>query len=485
VKGWALAETIKPLVVAHGPQAPEVPAQLLDPARLMALAQTGLMDSGPDQALDDLATLAASVTGARRAFITLVDARRSFWKAAVEIPRSSDAEPGGAPDGGQAEPVLRESAATDSPCHLLVGTGRELIVADAARDPRIAHLTAVRELRIGAWAGYPIHSPSGQVLGGLSVVDDLARAWTADQMRGLATLARAVSASIGLHQILDQAQLRISELEISGERSADLARTLQDSLLPPVIGCPPWLDAAAVYLPAAGGGVEVVGDFFDLFRTRDQWWFAVVGDVCGHGLEAAKVTALARYTVRAEATQHASPAKVLTRLNQALVRQQISDRFLTAACIALHPTDQMNGSGAPQVQGLISLGGHPAALLRRADGTVTEIGRHGFALGIVEDIDPATDEFNLGPGDALLLYTDGATEARNPAGDLLTEQGLASLLAATTGPDAEHTLDQLTAALADYTAHPKDGRPPWVEDDTALLLLHVPTYQHQTPGPTP
>jgi hypothetical protein len=83
----------------------------------MALAQTGLMDTGAEQGLDDLAALAASVTGARRAFITLVDARRSFWKAAVEIPLDPDVEAGGEPDGGEAEQVVRETAVTDSPCH--------------------------------------------------------------------------------------------------------------------------------------------------------------------------------------------------------------------------------------------------------------------------------------------------------------------------------------------------------------------------------
>jgi hypothetical protein len=91
----------------------------------MALAQTGLMDTGPEQSLDDLAALAASVTGARRAFITLVDARRSFWKASVEIPPDAEpgAEPGGGPDGGQAEPVLRESWVRDNFEHPLIALG--------------------------------------------------------------------------------------------------------------------------------------------------------------------------------------------------------------------------------------------------------------------------------------------------------------------------------------------------------------------------
>ncbi|WP_315987256.1 GAF domain-containing SpoIIE family protein phosphatase [Actinomadura sp. HBU206391] len=456
---------IRPLVVASGADVPVLPAQVFDPARLTAVAATGLMDTGPVESLDDLAVLAASLTGARRAFITLVDARRSFWVSAVEV---SDRVEGASEP---AEAGAWENPVGDSPCHLLIGTGRELIVEDAAGDPRIAHLAAVRELGIGAWAGYPIHSVSGQVLGGLSVVDDRARPWTAEQTRGLATLARAVSNSIALRQALDQAHLRISELESATEVSAALARTLQDSLLPPVIACPPWLEAAAVYLPAAGD-VKVVGDFFDLFPTRDQWWCAVLGDVCGHGLEAAKVTALARYTVRAEATQHPYPATVLTRLNHALVHQQISDRFLTAVCVAIRPSDNHGTQGA---RGLVSLGGHPPALLRRADGTVTPIGRPGLLLGVFDHVELSTQACDLGPGDALLLYTDGATEARNPAGDMLKEKGLIGLLADTTSLDAQQMLDQLTTTLIDYT----DGR---ADDDMAMLILRIPGHQSARPA---
>jgi serine phosphatase RsbU (regulator of sigma subunit) len=285
-----------------------------------------------------------------------------------------------------------------------------------------------------------------------------------------------VSASIGVNQELDQAQLEITRLEISGERSADLARTLQDSLLPPVLICPPWLDAAAVYLPATHEGAgEVLGDFFDLFHTREQWWCAVVGDVCGHGLEAAKVTALARYTVRAEATQHIFPAKILHRLNQALLRQKISDRFLTAACVAVRPAEPVQGSAVPGAQAMISLGGHPPAMLRRADGTVTMIGRRGVLLGVLEDVEPTTEEFALHPGDLLLLYTDGATEARDPAGALLYEEGLAGLLAGIEATSAEQVLTDLLSALSTYTGAPDDATSIFrTDDDTALLVLRVP-----------
>ena len=113
----------------------------------------------------------------------------------------------------------------------------------------------------------------------------------------------------------------------------------------------PGLEAAASYLPAAGG-TTVVGDFYDLFHARGPWWCTVMGDVCGKGTEAAKVTALARYTLRAEATQHLSPAAVLTRLNRALLDQRAEERFLTA----VYATFRATPGG---IAGRLCTAGHP------------------------------------------------------------------------------------------------------------------------------
>ncbi len=102
-------------------------------------------------------------------------------------------------------------------------------------------------------------------------------------------------------------------------RSA-IAHTLQQSLLPPELPEIPGLETAALYRPA-GEGNEVGGDFYDVFATGEGEWFAVMGDVCGKGAEAASVTALARYTIRAAAMRNRSPAGILRWLNAAMLRQ--------------------------------------------------------------------------------------------------------------------------------------------------------------------
>ncbi|MFD8079022.1 PP2C family protein-serine/threonine phosphatase [Streptomyces sp. NPDC059718] len=209
-----------------------------------------------------------------------------------------------------------------------------------------------------------------------------------------------------------------------------------------------------------------MGDFYDLFHAKGPWWCTVMGDVCGKGTEAAKVTALARYTLRAEATQHMSPAAVLDRLNTALIEQRKGERFLTAVYATFRTT-------AAGVTGRLCTAGHPPALIRRANGRVQEVGRHGSLLGVLTDVTLADTPFRLAPGDTLLLYTDGATEARarrtasSGTQPEYGEHSLVAALAACHELDAQGIVTHIGDLLAEYTGD-------WASDDTALLALRVP-----------
>lgn len=426
-----------------------LPAALSDPARLSAVAATGLMDTGPEEAFDDLASLAARFTGSGRAFVTLVDADRSFWKSCVGVDAVALAD--------------RQRPVRESFCSFLVGLGGEpFVVDDAASDPRTRDHPSLTPMLIGAWAGYPLMSPDGQVLGSFCVIDDSPRTWSSADRTSLATLARSVSAEIHLRQSLAASRK-------AHRVSADLAHALQQGMLPPALRPVAGLDTAASYLPASVGGrsdMEVGGDFYDLFHTRGPSYAAVLGDVCGKGVEAAQVTSMARYTIRADAAAAASPADLLDRLNTAMLAQR-APRFLTA----VYTTFRLTRTG---LAGRISLAGHPPALLRRSDGRVRQLGTPGTFLGMVDTVDLTDVRYRLAPGDLLLLYTDGACEARprpgTPAGrrrPLFGEPELAAALAATHGLDAAVTVKQIGAALAAHHGG-------WASDDTALLALRVP-----------
>jgi sigma-B regulation protein RsbU (phosphoserine phosphatase) len=132
--------------------------------------------------------------------------------------------------------------------------------------------------------------------------------------------------------------------EASDVRSRALARTLQQTLIPPLPPEVPGLDVSAVYRPA-GDGEEVGGDFYDIFQIAADEWVVAIGDVCGKGADAAVVTALVRYTIRAAAVRLSSPAAALAVVNEVMLRHS-TERFCTAAMLRLR-RESSDAGGRP------------------------------------------------------------------------------------------------------------------------------------------
>jgi PAS domain S-box-containing protein len=239
------------------------------------------------------------------------------------------------------------------------------------------------------------------------------------------------------------------------ETRSAIAHTLQSSLLPPVLPELPGMEIAAAYR-AAGEGHEVGGDFYDVFNTAADDWYAVVGDVCGKGAEAAAVTALARYTIRAAAVRLRSPSAILRWLSDAMIRHG-DERFCTIACA------HFDLSRSP-ARVTVACGGHPLPLAIRAGGGAEEVGEPGTLLGLVPHpnlLDRSTD---LGAGDTLVLYTDGLTEARAPA-RVWTADELAVAAGNAAGRPA--------AAVVEHLLETAIGRVPQPRDDVAVLALRA------------
>jgi serine phosphatase RsbU (regulator of sigma subunit) len=251
-------------------------------------------------------------------------------------------------------------------------------------------------------------------------------------------------------------------LELGAER-AILAQTLQESLLPPRLPGIPGLQVAARYM-AGGTGGEVLGDFYDVFPSVPGSWGVVVGDVCGKGVAAAKSTALARYTLRAEAHRETRPGVILAALNQALLDWLTDDpRFLTAIYATVRPT--LAGAAIQ-----VSSAGHPLALLRRADGRAQAFGRPGTLLGLLPD--PELDESRglLRAGDSLVLFTDGVTEARSHIDrDLYGDDRLRDLVAGLGDMPADRIADAIRRDVVAFGG----GH---ISDDTVVLVLKVPGH---------
>jgi PAS domain S-box-containing protein len=233
-----------------------------------------------------------------------------------------------------------------------------------------------------------------------------------------------------------------------------VARTLQRSLLPRELPAIPGVELAARYM-AAGTGTEVGGDFYDCFETGNGDWALVIGDVCGKGAEAAALTALARYTVRAAALQSRSPSAILRRLNEALLRDRLDYRFCTVLYVSLIPHER-------GVSACLTSGGHPLPLVLRAGGAVETAGAPGSLLGIVDPPELAEQRLELEPGDALVLFTDGVTEADRAAGP----ERLAAQLAAWRDLDTA----EIAAAVEREALDVQGG---FARDDVAVVIARV------------
>jgi PAS domain S-box-containing protein len=252
-----------------------------------------------------------------------------------------------------------------------------------------------------------------------------------------------------------RAGLALANALLFSER-AHTARALQESLLPPVLPAIPGLEVASRFR-AAGTG-DVGGDFYDLFEVGDGGWALVVGDVCGKGPDAAAVTALARYTIRAAAMQRSYPSHILSLLNDALLRQRTGADFCT---VALGRFD-VRPDGAILV---LASGGHPLPLLLTADGDVRPVGRPGSLLGVLEEPDLRDAALELDPGDTVVFYTDGVTEAGAPR-RIIDPAALESLVASCHGLEPTTLAARIEGAAVEATS----GE---LRDDIAILVARV------------
>ncbi len=244
--------------------------------------------------------------------------------------------------------------------------------------------------------------------------------------------------------------------ERSEQRATVLARTLQRTLIPPALPTIEGLDIAAAYRPA-GSGEEIGGDFYDVFQVGHADWAVVLGDVQGKGVGAAIVTALLRHSARAAAVEHPAPAEVLRILNTVLVHDE-TDRVCTAVVARLR-------RAGPCWTITLSCAGHPLPLLSRHGAEAVAIGRPGSLLGFFDDVSYAEVEITCLPGDDIVLYTDGVSEARCGA-EWFGEQRIRAALT---------TYRSSAARIAEGLLHDvlefEQQRP---RDDIALLTIHIP-----------
>lgn len=404
---------------------------------------------------------------------------------------------------------VRQIARDDGMSAFVIADDSPFVISDARTDPRAADLYFVREHGVRFYAGAPIVTFDGHRLGAVGVMDTQPRTLSVEQLAILEDLAAIIMEQLELRlisldsvllerrlrgaaenardrarQSRDSAELHRDEAERArdvarrerdqahvdredamrdrgiAERDRDqteeFASVLQRTLLPPSLPEIDGMSVAAYFRPISSR--QVGGDFYDLFGLGGDRWAFFIGDVLGHGAGAAVVTSLIRYTLRSAALHYSDPTVALAELNSVLLRENEPRRF----CTVNYGTVQPLGDGGFSVT--FATGGHPSGLV--ADpltGEVAEVRPSGGMLvGALPEATFDVCTTTLRPGQILLFYTDGLTEARR-GDDAFDDDALIDFV-------AEHSAGGVSGLMdAIATLVPKLDP----QDDIAILALQV------------
>jgi sigma-B regulation protein RsbU (phosphoserine phosphatase) len=328
-----------------------------------------------------------------------------------------------------------------------LSTGQAILSADAAQDDRFRDSRSAAALKLRSVLCTPLIAANGDALGVLQLEtsDDSAR-FRQDALDVLASIGAQVTVAIE-NARLHEAAVRTRVID----RDIGLAQQFQRGLLPAM---PPQV-AGYEFLDAYEAAPHVSADYYDYIPLPGGRMAVVMADFWGRGIPAtllmARISAETRYCLLTEA----DPAAALARVNASFVNSEWEDRFVTfVLCVVdtvRHVVTVVNA-------------GHTPPLLRRADGRVEDVNpaEADFPLGFEADTVFHSVETALGPGDSMLLFTDGVREAVNVAGEAYGVDRPRMLLAASTGRPAEI----VPALMADVKQFAQ-GRP--LADDRGLI----------------
>jgi serine phosphatase RsbU (regulator of sigma subunit)/PAS domain-containing protein len=308
-------------------------------------------------------------------------------------------------------------------------------------------------------------APLAMLLGATSVLSvpiaDGGTSYGALTLVRLAADPRFEVADLGLMEDIGQHLAVAIRVDRMFRHRSAVAEALQASLLPARLPDIPGLDLSAAYLPA-GEGLEVSGDFYDVFPVQDGWGITI-GDVCGKGQEAAAMTAAARHAIRVLAAFTPDPAEVLAKANEVMLGGGYEDRFVTAKLAYLK-------WGADGLRLRMASSGHPGPALVHPDGRVDMLDGGGMPLGLFPagefpDSGPSAETFLLHPGDLLFFFSDGVTDAKNAELGYFEER-LADELAGLAGRSASETARAVQNLLVSFSAEE-------LRDDLTILVARV------------
>jgi len=320
-----------------------------------------------------------------------------------------------------------------------------LLVSDVTADEQLRDRGSILYQSVRSLMAVPLQTDERVI--GLLYLDTphRLRQFTPEDLNLLTVMANVAAIRLERERL---AEVELSErrMETEFQQAAEIQRRFLPARAPEL----PGLDLAGYNAPCRTVG----GDYYDFLPYPDGRAGLVIGDVAGKGLPAALMMTSLQAKVQALVETHREPAELLTRLNRALQPTCSDNRFVTLFYAVV---DLSTG------ELLYANGGHNPPLLARASGEIVSLQEGGPVLGILPSLIYQQFRVPFSPGDALLLYSDGVTEAANAAGEEFGEERLNQVLASARQAPAEQIVDAVHDAVEAWL----DGQPP--ADDVTVV----------------
>jgi phosphoserine phosphatase len=309
-------------------------------------------------------------------------------------------------------------------------------VPDAYADPRFNQEIDRRTgYRTRNMLTVPMAAPDGKLMGVLQVLNKRAGAFGPDDERLAAALGSLTGIAIKRQMLMDEAAVKLRL-----ERELDIARQIQQKLIPGTNPRPPGFEVAGWNRPAESTG----GDFYDFFAVGADRLALVVADATGHGIGPALIMAQCRALLRAVSESCTEPSGAAARVNNLLCGDLPCDRFVTLFYGLL----DIHGRRIDYV----SAGHGPMLHLKAASGEIARLGSTGLPMGIVEDAEmPCGEPIEMAPGDIFVVLTDGFVEWADAQGQQYGEDRIADLLRRNRGETPERLIELLCADVEAFS----------------------------------
>lgn len=276
---------------------------------------------------------------------------------------------------------------------------------------------------------------------------------TGDEFEDLANSFNAMAKN--LRNNMDELQRTTAEKERFA-KELEIAKGIQQSFLPDSAPEITGIELVATNVPA----LEVGGDFYDFIPVATGKWGLVIADVSGKGVPAALFMALSRTLIRASTLVNADPALSIAHANRMIYEDSKSNMFVTLFYAVL--------DSRAMTLDYVNAGHNPPLLLQGESSTVRLLKAKGIALGVIDEVDLQSVKVNLHPGDVLVLYTDGVTEAINKAEEEFGDKRLFEIITKNRHRPAQEIMDAILAGITAFA-----GDTPQFDDITLMILRAV------------